>query len=85
MFAEQIGKMIEVYVDKMLVKSLHTANHLTHLTKICDMLYTYNMKPNPYKCAFGISFRKFLGFMINQKGIEMNLDKIKAMLGMEAP
>ena len=43
------------------------------------------MKLNPSKCAFGVSFGKFLGFMVSQRGIEANPDKIQAILDMERP
>lgn len=76
---------MEVYVDDKLVKSLYTTNHLTYLTKIFGVLHTYNMELNPNKCAFGVSSRKFLDFMVNQRGIKANLYKIKAVLKMEAP
>ena len=43
------------------------------------------MKLNPAKCAFGVSVEKFLGFIVNNRGIETNLDRIKAMLDMLPP
>ena len=43
------------------------------------------MKLNPAKCAFGVSAEKFLGFIVNNRGIEANPDKIKAMLDMSPP
>lgn len=43
------------------------------------------MKPNPNKCAFGVSLGKFLSFMVNQRSIEVNLSKIRVVLEMEAP
>ena len=43
------------------------------------------MKLNPAKCAFGVSAGKFLGFIVNHKGIEANPDKIKALLDMPSP
>ena len=43
------------------------------------------MKLNPTKCAFGVSAGKFLGFIINHRGIEANPDKIKALLDMSSP
>ena len=30
------------------------------------------MKLNPWKCAYGVVFGKFLGFMVNHRGIEDN-------------
>ena len=43
------------------------------------------MKLNPAKCAFGVSVGKFLGFIVNNRGIEANPDKIKAVLDMPPP
>lgn len=40
---------------------------------------------NPAKCAFGVASRKFLGFMVSQRGIEANPEKIKAILEMQSP
>ena len=41
------------------------------------------MKLNPSKCVFGVSSGKFLGFMVSQRGIEVNEDKIQAILNMK--
>ena len=49
------------------------------------MLIQYNMKLNLIKCAFGVSLGNFLGFMVLQRGIEANPDKIQAILNMERP
>ena len=43
------------------------------------------MKLNLAKCAFGVSARKFLGFIVNSRGIEANPNKIKAVLDMLPP
>ena len=43
------------------------------------------MKLNPSKWVFGVSSRKFLGFMVSQRGIEANPDKIQAILSIEPP
>ena len=43
------------------------------------------MKLNPSKCAFGVSSKKFLGFMVSQRGIEVNPNKFQAILSMEPP
>ena len=43
------------------------------------------MRLNPTKCAFGVQSEKFLGYMITQRGIEANPEKIQAILDMESP
>ena len=85
MFRPQIRQNVEVYVDDMLVKSLDEGKHLDDLQETFDTLRQYKMKLNLSKCAFEVSFGKFLRFMVSQKGIEANLDKIQAILNMEPP
>ena len=42
------------------------------------------MKLNPSKCAFKISLGKFLRFMVSQRGIEANPNKIQAIQNIES-
>ena len=85
MFSNQIGRNIEVYIDDMLVKTKDEASYLDDLKETFKTLRQYCMKLNPGKCAFGVSSGKFLGFMVSQRGIEANPDKIKAILEMAPP
>ena len=55
------------------------------LRETFDTLCSYNMKLNPGKCAFEVTAGKFLGFMVSQRGIEANLDKIRAIMEMAPP
>ena len=85
MFAHQIGRNVQVYVDDMLVKSLCEEDHLDDLRETFNTLRSYNMKLNPKKCAFGVTTGKFLGFMVSQRGIEVNLEKVRAIMELEPP
>ena len=76
---------MEVYVDDMLVKSREELAHLDDLKETFSTLRQYQMMLNPSKCAFGVSLRKFLGFMVFQRGIEANLEKVQAILNMASP
>ena len=69
----------------MLVKSRREEDHLEDLKEIFDTLHSYNMKLNPGKCAFGVTMGKFLGFMVSQRGIDANPDKIRAIIEMTCP
>ena len=44
----------------------------------------YSMKLNSSKCTIGVSFGKFLGFMVSQRGIEANPKKVRAILDMSS-
>ena len=85
MFQKQIGASMEVYIDDMLVKSTTAELHIAHLVEVFLILRDYNIKLNPAKCAFGVSVGKFLGFIVNNRGIEANPDKIRVVLNMPSP
>ena len=85
MFAPQIGRNVQVYVDDMLVKSQREEDHLEDLRETFDTFRSYNLKLNPGKCAFGMTAGKFLGFLVSQRGIEANPDKIRAIMEMTPP
>ena len=85
MFTHQIGRNVQVYVDDMLVKSLHKDDHLGDLRETFDTLRSYNMKLNPGKCVFGVTAGRFLGFMVSQRGIEVNPKKVRALIDLELP
>jgi hypothetical protein len=76
---------MEVYVDDMLVKSLTSSGHVADLVEAFDTLGQYQMKLNLQKCAFGVDSGKFLGFMVSQREIEANPDKVRAILEMPYP
>ena len=55
------------------------------LRETFDTFRSYNMKLNLSKCVFEMTAGKFLGFMVSQRGIKVNLDKIQAIIEMAPP
>jgi hypothetical protein len=63
---------MEVYIDDIVIK---LAAHKSHLADLClafERMRRYGLKMNPLKCAFGVLVGKFLGFIIHDKGIEID-------------
>ncbi|XP_064945551.1 uncharacterized protein LOC135597052 [Musa acuminata AAA Group] len=85
MFAHQIGRNMEVYVDDMIVKSQKTEAHIADLAEAFSTLRKFGMRLNPTKCAFGVTSGKFLGFIIHERGIDANLEKVQAIINMQSP
>jgi len=85
MFADKLGITMEVYIDDMLVKFLHATDHLSHLQECFETLNKYGMKLNPTKCTFGVSSGEFLGYIVTQRGIEVNPKQISAVLNLPSP
>ena len=76
---------MKVYVDDMLLKSRETSDHIGHLAKMFGILRKYRMKINPKKYVYGVESGKFLGFIVNHRGIEANPAKIQALINMRSP
>ncbi|KAL2253359.1 UNVERIFIED_CONTAM: Retrovirus-related Pol polyprotein from transposon opus [Sesamum indicum] len=85
MFGDLLGKTMEVYVDDMLVKSKRSQDHLTDLAQAFAIMRSYGMKLNPDKCTFGVGGGKFLGYMVSERGIEANPEKIRAIMDLRSP
>ena len=85
MFEPQLGISIEVYVDDMVVKSKVVSKHVGDLTSIFEILRKHKLHLKASKCSFGVGSGKFLGYMVNHKGIEVNPDKIKAINSLQPP
>ena len=80
-----IHKEVEVYVDDMIVKSKYREGYTPALRKFFERIQFYKLQLNPKKCTFGVTSGKLLGFMVSQRGIEVDLDKIKAIVEMKPP
>ena len=85
MFRKQIERNMEAYVNDILVKSKEKLAHLEDLKEMFATLRQHQMKLNPSKCAFGVASGKFLRFMVSQRGLEANPEKVQAILDMTSP
>ena len=75
-------KEIEVYMDDMIAKSRTEQEHLVNLRKLFERLQKYQLRLNPTKCTFGVKSGKLLGFIVSQKGIEVDPEKVKTIFEM---
>jgi hypothetical protein len=71
-FHDLLGIMLEVYIHDVVVKSDNMDGHLANLCLPLERKCRYGLKMNPLKCAFVVSARKFLGFIIHEHGIEID-------------
>ena len=85
MFKKQIEVTMEVYIDDIMMKGKQRSDHIGNLAKTFDILRKYKMKLNLIKCTFGVSLGKFLRYLVTQRGIETDPEKIRAILEMKSP
>jgi len=72
-FHDFIVKLVEIYIDGVVVKSGDFTKHLANLRKVLECTRKHGLKMNHNKCAFGVSAGQFLGFMVHQRGIEVSI------------
>ena len=85
LFHDMMHRDVEVYVDNMIVKSRDRADHLVSLQRFFERIRQFRLRLNPKKCTFGVTSEKLLGHIVSECGIEVDQEKIKAILDMPAP
>jgi hypothetical protein len=81
-FGENIRPTIEAYIDDIVVKTKKVSNLVDDLDVAFKCLKAKNIKLNPEKCVFGVPRGMLLGFIIFERGIEANSEKIAAITKM---
>jgi hypothetical protein len=81
-FRELIGCIIEVYVDDIVVKLKKTGDLVPNLAEVFAKLREHGVKLNPEKCVFRVPRGILLGFVLLERGIEANPEKILAITDM---
>ena len=84
-FHDMMHKEIEDYVDDIVVKSKVKENHFCDLKRVFERCCLYNLCMNPLKCTFGVPAGKFLGFLVHQRGIDVDPSKAQAIATMKPP
>jgi hypothetical protein len=78
-FHELIGKIVEIYIDDVVIKSLNHESHLEDVKRTLECTRKHRLKMNPNKCACGFSAEEFLGFLVHEGGIEVGKKSMKAI------
>ena len=84
-FDNMLHKNVECYVDDLVVKFRKREDHLRDLCMVFDKLRRYQFKMNQLKCVFGVTYGKFLGFIVRHRGIEVDQSKITTIWDMPEP
>ena len=72
-------------MDDTLAKSKKRDKHLQDLEVILNHMEHFQLRLNPKKCSFGVTSGKLLGFIISAKGIEVDPEKVQAIMDMPPP
>jgi hypothetical protein len=84
-FHDLISRLVEIYIDNVLVKSTLVEGHLGDLRQVLERTKRFGLRMNPKKCAFGVSAGQFLGFLVHERGIEVGLKSQEVVKTMVPP
>ena len=76
-FHDMMHQELEDYVDDIVVKAKKREEHFYLLKRVFERCRAFKLRMNPLKCAFGVSSGKLLGFLVHNRGIDV--DPAKAM------
>ena len=85
MFRDKIGCTVEVYIDDMVVKSKQEVRRVEDLQGVFEVFRQHKFRLNAEKCAFGVGVGKFLGYLITNRGIKVNIYQIEAVKQLKLP
>jgi hypothetical protein len=81
----QIGHNVHVYVDDVVIKSARKDDLIADLEETFANLRRYQINLNPLKCVFDVPAGMLLGFIVSERGIEANPEKISAIAALGKP
>jgi hypothetical protein len=78
-FHDLHGVLMEVNIDKVVVKLVSFKEHMTDLKLSLERMKKYGLQMNPLKCDFRVTSGRFLGFIVLEHGIQINPKKIESI------
>jgi hypothetical protein len=78
-FGDHIGRTVEEYVDDIVVKTRKADDLVSDLRIAFGCLRANGVKLNPEKCVFGVPRGMMLGYVVSQRGIEANPEKVATL------
>ena len=80
-----LDRSVIVFIDDILVYSRSREQHEEHLREILGVLRSERLFAKFTKCDFWLREVQFLGHLVNQDGILVDLAKIEAVMRWEVP
>lgn len=85
LFVGMIGLTMESYIEEILVKSIKDVDPTNDLRKTFECMRLYQVRMNPSRCAFVVEYRKFWGYMVSHREIEVKPEKLEDIEQMKSP
>lgn len=84
-FRPFLRKFVLVFFDDILIYSRTEEEHQQHVQTVFQTLSTHALFINMSKCSFGVSKVAYLGHIISAQGVEVDPEKVSAILNWPTP
>jgi hypothetical protein len=78
-YGDHIGRTVEAYIEDIVVKTREVDDLVNDLHMAFDCPRANRVKLNTEKCVFGMPRGMLLGYIVSQRGIEANPEKVAAL------
>jgi len=82
---ELIDKICMAYIDDIIVYGRDMEEHRKNLETVLKRLMEYDIKIKPAKCKFGFRRIEFMGYVVSDKGVELDGGKVEAIRKIKPP
>ena len=84
-FTDCIDDFLVVNMDDLLIYDSDTLKHSGHVTTVLRRLRDNNLFAKMEKCYFDEPCVPFIGFLVSEKGLEMDAKKVSTVLEWNSP
>ncbi len=67
------------YLDDVFIYLKNHTEHMAHVKAVLQKFQEFGLYCKGSKCEFSVSHINFLGFIISESGVEMEMDKIQSI------
>ncbi len=82
---DMLNQFVLIYLDDILIFSSSLQEHVKHVSKVLRCLLDNHLYAKPEKCEFHVTEVQFLGFIIKPGQIQMDPQKVQAVVDWPIP
>jgi hypothetical protein len=79
------NSFVVVYLDDILIFSRTWEEHMWHIQQVLSTLWQHKLYANLEKCSFGMNMVQYLGYIVDENGVHVDLAKIQVIRDWPSP
>jgi hypothetical protein len=84
-FKPFLKKFVFIFFNDILIYSKSWEEHIQHVDRVLQILKEKQLYAKPSKCFFGVKEVEYLGHIVSHEGVQVDPNKIKAMMDWPIP